>query len=695
MRFRTKMVLLPAWAAMGAIGVLVATLVLNGAVSRDTVLIETGYVPSLELSRDLESHLTELQRTLQDAVHAEDPAGFLVADSLTAELREHLADAMSSPVADQAELDGLLDRINAYYTLARSTSEKLIDAASDPTLTYPSDDIARMSAGFRQLSDYLAERTALDRSAAETAFDGVRDLQNTATQIIVGLLLVVVFGLVALSTWIIRDVLSALRQLTHAASRISEGRIDEPIQHHSDDEIGMLADSFRSMMDYIGDVAAAVDRLAAGDLSVELHPRSDDDLLSRNVARATGTLQGMVSETSALIEAAREGDLGRRGNAQAFPGVYGELVVGTNEMLDVIVAPINEAASVLERVAARDLSVRIEGTYRGDYAKLKDSVNDAISNLESALIQVVLGSQQVASASSQISTSSHELAQASGDHADTLRRVFGELEEVSAKTHQNAARAATARQLSEEARHSAVEGVGSMERLSGAIQQMKTSSDATARIVKTIDDIAFQTNLLALNAAVEAARAGDAGKGFAVVADEVRSLAMRSAEAARNTAALIDEAVKNADHGVVINTEVLSKLGEINSRIGKVGEVMAEMAVASGEQSRAVAGIHKSVDHANGVTDQVAAAAEQSASAAEELNGQAERMQSLVSAFRLRAEARGQVWQEQHGTGGVRPQRPMVDHRARPFSGRSNGNGRAAEQIPFGDEQDDAVLSEF
>jgi ABC-type transporter Mla subunit MlaD len=145
----------------------------------------------------------------------------------------------------------------------------------------------------------------------------------------------------------------------------------------------------------------------------------------------------------------------------------------------------------------------------------------------------------------------------------------------------------------------------------------------------------------------------------------------------------------------VINTEVLSKLGEINTRITKVGEVMSEMAVASGEQSRAVTGIHTSVDHANGVTEQVAAAADQSASAAEELSNQAERMQSLVSAFRLRAEARGQVWQEQQVSRATRARPSPAAYGGRPVRPAGNGQkSRAAAVIPF-DKQDDDVLSEF
>jgi methyl-accepting chemotaxis protein len=178
----------------------------------------------------------------------------------------------------------------------------------------------------------------------------------------------------------------------------------------------------------------------------------------------------------------------------------------------------------------------------------------------------------------------------------------------------------------------------SMKRLSESIRQIKTSSDATAKIVKTIDEIAFQTNLLALNAAVEAARAGDAGKGFAVVAEEVRNLAIRSAEAAKNTANRIEESVKNAAGGVAINQEVLKNLDEINAQIRKVSEVMAEIAGASEQQSQGIEQVNTAVEQLNMVVQQVAANAEQSASAAQELWKQADVMQSMIGQFHLSAE---------------------------------------------------------
>jgi methyl-accepting chemotaxis protein len=176
-----------------------------------------------------------------------------------------------------------------------------------------------------------------------------------------------------------------------------------------------------------------------------------------------------------------------------------------------------------------------------------------------------------------------------------------------------------------------------MNRMSSAINKIKTSSDSTAKIVKTIDEIAFQTNLLALNAAVEAARAGDAGRGFAVVAEEVRNLAMRSAEAAKNTANLIEEAVKNSENGVAINAEVLNNFQEITEKANKVSQVVAEIAAASEQQDLGINQVNKAVEQLNMLTQQNAANAEESASAAQEMSSQSEEMRSMVAGFKLTA----------------------------------------------------------
>jgi methyl-accepting chemotaxis protein len=174
-----------------------------------------------------------------------------------------------------------------------------------------------------------------------------------------------------------------------------------------------------------------------------------------------------------------------------------------------------------------------------------------------------------------------------------------------------------------------------MKRMAEAIASIKTSSDNTAKILKTIDDIAFQTNLLALNAAVEAARAGEAGKGFAVVAAEVRNLAMRSAEASKNTAKMIEESVKSADLGVALTQDVAKYLTVAVERSGKVSGIIAEVAAASNEQAQGIEQVNGAVMKMNHVTQQNAANSQESASAAEELNSQASELAHMVSGFKL------------------------------------------------------------
>ena len=240
------------------------------------------------------------------------------------------------------------------------------------------------------------------------------------------------------------------------------------------------------------------------------------------------------------------------------------------------------------------------------------------------------GSDQVTSASNQLSASSQELAQGASEQAASLEETAASIEEMSSMIQRNAENTRQARDMSNEANRVATDGVESMSRLSNSISEIQASSAETAKIIKTIDEIAFQTNLLALNAAVEAARAGEAGKGFAVVAEEVRNLAKRSAEAAKNTSELITSSQKNVDNGVAVTADVRKILGEIGKNVTKVKDLMNEVSASSEEQAKGIDQINKAVNEMDSITQRTSANAEESASASEELSAQSEELKGTV-----------------------------------------------------------------
>ncbi|MBL0889838.1 MAG: methyl-accepting chemotaxis protein [Gemmatimonadaceae bacterium] len=383
--------------------------------------------------------------------------------------------------------------------------------------------------------------------------------------------------------------------------------------------------------DELGAVAQAVDSMA---------------LACRHSLEACASAQqaigSTVAEISRVAEAARDGDLRVQVNHRGVQGMYADVLCGVDGVLQAVRAPLDAACTALEAVATRDLEARMAGHYAGEYARMQQAFGSAVQELALTIGQVRTAAEHVDHAARQLTEGSASLAHGASTQAAQAHAIGAALRDLTARVANAAQETDGLRERAATAADRATAGHHAMDALRQDMARIKQSADASQRIVKTIDEIAFQTNLLALNAAVEAACAGDAGRGFAVVAEEVRALALRAAEAARQTGTLIEEEIRNVDAGVSREQQLRDALTAVRDDVLQMRGSLDALSADSTRQVADVREVQQGVDAMNEVTRQVAAASEESAASAEELQGQATQLSALVQAFRTRdRDARG------------------------------------------------------
>ncbi|HET6490137.1 MAG TPA: methyl-accepting chemotaxis protein [Syntrophales bacterium] len=294
-----------------------------------------------------------------------------------------------------------------------------------------------------------------------------------------------------------------------------------------------------------------------------------------------------------------------------------------------VVAPIKEVFAETNRMTWINIGLSAFGL-AAILSVLFLIVRSVVAPIDRIAEGLNAGADQVASASAQVSSSSQSLAEGASEQAASIEETSSSLEEMSSMTKQNADNANCADKLMKESNQMVERANGSMTELTQSMNEIARASEETSKIIKTIDEIAFQTNLLALNAAVEAARAGEAGAGFAVVANEVRNLAMRAADAAKNTSGLIEGTVKKVKQGSELLERTNEAFAGVSTSAAKVADLVSEIAAASTEQAQGIDQINKAVTEMDKVTQQNAANAEESASASEQMNAQAAQMKQIV-----------------------------------------------------------------
>ena len=441
---------------------------------------------------------------------------------------------------------------------------------------------ARMFTCYSPIRDADGKILGMLFSGLDTS--GTQRRQNRLAVVVIAIMAALSAAAALTAFAIATRIAAPLKELSDNAEQLAIGDLDVNLRVNADrnsrDETRKLAASFAHLIEANRNQAQLIEYLAEGDLDHDITPRSPRDKLSLALIR-------MMESEKKLAAALERLDLGAEIVPRCEHDAMSNAVIKFTGQLRRTVYEIHQAVDTIKRT--------------GD----------------------------------QIASGSQSLAESANEQASSLEEVSASLEEMSSMTKQNADSSNYGKNMVASAAESLGEADAAMKRMATAINQIKASSDNTAKVLKTIDGIAFQTNLLALNAAVEAARAGESGKGFAVVAGEVRNLAMRSAEAAKNTAEMIEESVKSAEEGVHITDDVAKYLSQTIERAGKVGEIIAEIAKANGEQALGIEQVNTAVAQMNVATQQNAANSEESASAASSLNQQAQDLADLMNAFKL------------------------------------------------------------
>ncbi|MDR2131719.1 MAG: methyl-accepting chemotaxis protein [Clostridiales Family XIII bacterium] len=295
---------------------------------------------------------------------------------------------------------------------------------------------------------------------------------------------------------------------------------------------------------------------------------------------------------------------------------------------------LNYYGRALETVAARDLTLRVNTL--GPKDTMGNALTTMVDNLNDMFAEINTASEQVSGGSQQIANGAQSLAQGASEQAASVEQLSAAIAEVSASVRDAAESARSAAEMTGNIKSKAERGSEQMHAMMDAVQAINDASQSIGKVIKVIDDIAFQTNILALNAAVEAARAGAAGRGFAVVAEEVRNLAAKSAEAAQDTEALIENSISRAVLGVKIANETNESLSEIVEGIMTSSRIAGEIAASADRQYAAIGEINTGIDQVSQVVQQNSATAEESAAASEELSGQSSMLSNLIAQFKLR-----------------------------------------------------------
>ncbi|MCW0380686.1 hypothetical protein NB697_003532 [Xanthomonas sacchari] len=533
----------------------------------------------------------------------------------------------------------------------------------------------------------FAER---QKSQAASGYQAALEAMHRGRMLLIGgtVLALVLSALLALT--ITRSLTAPLGLATRTAEAIADGHMDNAVRTEARDETGRLLNAMGRMQQQLQAVLAAQAEMAqrhdAGQISYRMDESTfpgdygrmvrdsnalaaahiavterlaqimgryaigdlseDMDRLPGEKARLTETmdtvklnLTAMNTEIKHLAGAAAAGDFSVRGDAERFQYDFRLMVDSLNQLMATADGNLQALSSLLQSIAAGDLTARMHGQFQGVFATMRDDANATTEQLAAIVARIQTAAVSINAAASEIATGNDDLSRRTEQQAASLEETAASMEELTSTVKQNAEHARQANQLATGAASVASQGGDVVGQVVQTMSGIEASSRKIADIISVIDGIAFQTNILALNAAVEAARAGEQGRGFAVVASEVRTLAQRSSNAAKEIKDLIDDSVGRVAQGSALVDQAGRTMHEIVASVQRVTDIMGEISAASQEQSAGIEQVNQTVMQMDEATQQNAALVEEATAAARSMEDQAGQLSQAVALFKIDQQA--------------------------------------------------------
>lgn len=586
LKFAHKVLLLPALAALGFLLILVIARMVVAKNGKLLDEIERGYVQAFEDSQKLERALTAVHRKFQEAIATRNPGLLPEATEQKDAFQAVLNVASANTTIEAEQLQGVDASFRKYYDLGRQTTQELIQGEGVANAVQSRQAVDTQ---FRELLARLEGLTAENREQMQEAFTAARASQRTAILEITLVTVASILILSALSFFLIRSLTRPLSNAAEVAGRLSHGDLSAGIKAHTNDEIGDLARAMERMVAYFRDMAKVADSIAAGDLRVDVVPRSEADLLGNAFRRMTENLRKIIGDVK---EAAG-------------------LVASTSDEISASALQIKRGAESQSSSTEETSATMVE------MASQLDSVNRSTQALAANVEETSASMEEMGASIEEVARNSESLLASVGETSATI-------EQMTASTRSVADRVRVVDEVSREAARSASDGG---ERLSKIVLGIGASTKDIGKIVRMIGEFADQTNLLALNAAIEAARAGDAGRGFAVVADEVKRLAERSMGSTREITTFVEAVQRDTDEAVQLSQGVLRQIIEA---VNRTTDLVRDVNTAMQEQSAGAAQILKTSSTMHQVTQQLASAAREQADGARQILKSSEAMNRMT-----------------------------------------------------------------